>query len=239
MSNKLFNSFIAATTFFVSQQGFAQTCYYDSNRDVPGQDPTAPGHVQGSPSDPTGENRAPGRDVLGPATCVAINVVEQIGTNVDLEVSANRLGEDISNFIKWYSDVDGVLGSGSILSTQLSEGVHKITAVTHIPHLLEYLDVLTISVVDEESNCHEESASISETFDEYHSLHFVNNAVEPVNIYWLRYTDAERVLYKTLAQNEIVSLNGYPGHKWVVTDENNLCRSVHSSGYEVQTIELN
>lgn len=212
MSNKLLNSLIVASTLFVSQQGAAQTCFNESSNN-------------GGPS--------------GPPTCVDISIVEQDGANVDLKVFSMRMGEDISNHFSWYSDVDGNLGYGSQLTAQLSQGVHKIKAVVNIPHLQPYSDTLTLVVANQENNCDQEAASTAETYDEYYALTFVNNEVEPVNVYWLKYTNGERILYGTLEQNETVSLTGYPGNRWVVTDEDNICRSVHFSGYQDETIQLN
>ena len=212
MSNKLLNSLIVASACLMSQQGFAQSCFNEPSNN-------------GGPS--------------GPATCVDININEQNGNNVELEVSAIRMGDDISNYFSWHSDIDGALGNGSQINTQLSQGTHTITAVAAIPHLQPYSDTLLLEIANEETNCSEESASIAETYNEYYALNFVNNGTDTVNVYWLRYTDAERIHYASLAQNESASLTGYPGNKWVVTNTDGVCQSVHFSGYQNETIELN
>jgi len=211
MSTKLFNALLVATTCLVSQHSFAQTCFMESS-------------TSGGPT--------------GPATCIAINVIEQDQNNINLNVSAVRLGSDISSYFTWHSDIDGALGYGESITANLSEGEHTITAVAEIPHMRPYFDKLNITIAQKDNNCAEESASIAETYDEYYALNFVNTAAEPANVYWLKYEDAERVLYGTLAQNESISLTGYPGNKWVVTDQNNACRSVYSSGYADETIYL-
>ncbi len=211
MSNKLSKTLLATATFFLSQQAFSQTCFMEP--------PTSSG--------PT-----------GPATCVNIEVINKDNANVNLAVSAVRMGSDISNSFSWNSDLDGPLGYGKEITTELSAGTHNITAVANIPHLRPYYDKLSLTVTAENNNCAEESASIAETYSEYYALNFVNTSITPVKVYWLRYSDAERVLYGTLAQDESISLTGYPGNKWVVTNESNSCRSVHYSGYVNETIYL-
>jgi len=211
MSKKLFKALLVASTCFTSQQVFAQTCFMESS----------------STGGPT-----------GPATCIAINVIEQDHNNINLKVSAVRLGDDISNYFTWHSDLDGALGYGETITAELSEGDHTITAVAQIPHMRPYFDKLHITIAQEENNCAEESASIAETYAEYYALNFINTSAEPVSVYWLKYEDAERVLYGTLAKDESISLTGYPGNKWLVTDENNTCQSIHYSGYVNEAIYL-
>ncbi|KGJ94798.1 hypothetical protein [Colwellia psychrerythraea] len=212
MSKKLLNALLVTSTCFVSQQAFAQTCFMESS-------------TTGGPT--------------GPATCVAISVIEQEHNSVNLAVSAIRLGSDISNYFNWHSNIDGALGYGDKITAELSQGNHTITAVAEIPHMRPYFDTLALTIAQEANNCADESASIAETYDEYYALNFINTAAEPVNVYWLKYQDAERVLYGTLAQDESISLTGYPGNKWVVTDENNTCQSIHYSGYANENVELN
>jgi len=211
MSKKLLNILLVTSACLASQQVVAQTCFMESS-------------TTGGPT--------------GPATCVSIEVIEKNDTNVNLAVSAIRMGDDISSSFSWNSDIDGALGYGKEITTELSAGTHNITAVANIPHLRPYYDKLSLTITSSGNNCAEESASVAETYSEYYALDFVNTSTKPVKVYWLKYNDAERILYGTLTQDQSLSLTGYPGNKWVVTDESNTCRSVHSSGYVNETIYL-
>lgn len=204
MSKKIFNTLIVASSYLLSQQAFAQTCFYeDVNTNGP----------------------------VGPSTCVNINVVDVSDNLVSLEVRAIRKGEDISNYFRWRSDIDGSIGVGSQIVANLSDGKHNISVMAEIPHLQPYYDHTEIDLTANKAECADELPSVAHTYNEWYNLEFTNINRAQVNLYWLRYEDGERIHYKSLSPNESVSLSGYPGNKWVATDENNSCLSVYSTSY--------
>ena len=68
-----------------------------------------------------------GREVVVTITAPAAGAVEN---PVTLTATAfNKYGLDVSDTIKWSSDVDGVLGLGGSLAVSLSVGAHTVTAL--------------------------------------------------------------------------------------------------------------
>ncbi|QBG34344.1 hypothetical protein [Litorilituus sediminis] len=213
MSNKLASVLVFALTSFASQQSFAEQCYVETS-------------TGGGPS--------------GPATCIDISVDNIDGTSVSLSATAVRYGDDISNYIIWSSDIDGNIGYGTSTVAELTPGTHKVTAVAQVPHLRPYIDEETIVIASpEDTSCSNIAPSTAETFDEYYGIEFTNNRESDIKVYWLKYENAERIYYYTLAQGERVTQTGYPGNKWLVTDANDNCLSVHTNGYQADYVTIN
>lgn len=213
MSNKLASLLVLAATSLISYESSAGTCYAE----IPSG---------GAPS--------------GPATCIDINIDNINGNSVSLSASAIRYGSDISSYVVWSSNIDGNIGYGGTTLAELSPGTHTITAVTQIPHLRPYIDQETVIIAQaNENDCSNAAPSTAETFDEYYGIEFTNKRETDVKVFWLKYEDAERIYYKTLAQGERVTQTGYPGNKWMITDANNNCLSVHTNGYQPDYVSIN
>ena len=231
MSKTLLGSLFLASGLLVSTSALAQTCFEERSST---SGPAAPG-AEAQPGSNTGPETGAGPGTpsgpMLPQTCVTATVEQQNNDQVTLSVAAIRFSEDITSFFKWTSNIDGHLGSGKSVTASLSAGVHTIRAYSTIPHREPYFDEVTVTVGAEASNCAEELASTAETYHEWYSFDFTNTLAADVNIYWLRYQDGERILYKTLGENQSASVTGYPGNNWLVTDTNGQCLSVHTTGY--------
>ena len=212
MSKKLASLLVLAATSLVSGESLAGTCYAENSNN-------------GGPS--------------GPATCIDINVDEIAGSSVSLSASAIRYGSDISSYIVWSSDIDGNIGYGSTTLAELSPGTHTITATAQVPHLRPYIDKETVVIAQvDENDCSNAAPSTAETFNEYYGIEFTNNRETDVKVFWLKYEDAQRIYYKTLAKGERVTQTGYPGNKWMITDANDVCLSVHTNGYQADFVSI-
>ncbi|MCL1049641.1 hypothetical protein L2755_08420 [Shewanella abyssi] len=209
MSKSLVGSFVLASGLLISLPASAQTCFTEG---ATGNGPTLP------------------------ATCVNVTIEDQHNEQVTLAVSAIRQGEDITNFFEWTSDLDGYIGRSSTITASLSAGEHTIRAYSTMPHLRSYYDEITVSVGQQVNNCVTEAPSTVETYDEWYTLDFTNATTADINVSWLRYEDGERIHYKTIKENGSASFTGYPGNNWIVTDSNDQCLSVHTTGYNNDTI---
>ena len=171
-----------------------------------------------------------------PDLCIDLQVEEMDGTNITMEVSVAAVDGDISDEITWHSDVDGSLGYGQSITERLSTGRHNITAGFSWPHSRHFSDKKSIYV--REKNCGNENPSVALTTDNWYGARFTNKESREIKIFWSRYTTGERVLYSSLSQDQSVTLNGYPGNKWIVTDEFENCISVYETTFQDQSVEV-
>ncbi len=171
-----------------------------------------------------------------PDTCVDIKIKEMHGTQITLEANVATIGSDFSDDMQWHSNIDGALGYGKSITANLTPGKHNITAGFGWPHSPYYMD--KTSIVVREKRCINESPSTALTTEVWYGIRFTNQEERDIKVYWSRYTSADRLLYSTLSQGQSVTLNGYPGNKWVITDEYDNCISSHESTFEDQTVNV-
>lgn len=108
----------------------------------------------------TVENQAPVLSILSPSPSTSF----ETGQTVDYAATAADIEDgNLSSQIRWFSSLDGALGTGANLSiTALNEGSHLISSYVTDSGLLETTDSVTITVINMPPNANNDVFSVNE-----------------------------------------------------------------------------
>lgn len=165
--------------------------------------------------------------------CVVIVEMIANGEKVNLKGFAGGVVHnrpvDSSEYLAWYSSIDGKLGMGRDVYAILSPGMHTITAFYSYPGG-SYSDEKTLRV--RKKFCENETLSLAYTTNVWYTSTFENRTDEHSRLYWIDYTTHARWPYGVMEPGKRLSVNGYPGNRWVVTDANDNCLGVFETQYK-------